>query len=118
MNKRDFKKYVESVGDSACAQMVDIYESTEKIDKEKVANAIEKVLGAVAAAKSNADVTFDKGVKAFDNLKDYSKAKTVFYKQLFKKVYEDFYNDLEAAVKEFNEGVPEEVKKGNKEALA
>ena len=34
MNKRDFKKYVESVGDSACAQMVDIYDSVDKIDKE------------------------------------------------------------------------------------
>ncbi|MCH5225491.1 MAG: hypothetical protein J1D77_05800 [Muribaculaceae bacterium] len=115
MNKRDFKKYVESVGDSACASMVDVVETVENVDREKAANAVEKVISAVAAAKSNADVTFDKGVKAFENLKEYSKAKKDFYKQLFKKIYEDFYKDLDEAVKEFNAGVPEEVKKENKE---
>ena len=116
MNKRDFKKYVESVGDSACASMVDIFDSNENIDKEKVANAVEKVIAAVAAAKTNADVTFDKGVKAFDSIVEYSKAKKAFYKQLFKKIYEDFYNDLDEAVKEFNSAVPEDVKESNKAA--
>lgn len=113
MNKRDFKKYVESVGDSACASMVDIYETVENIDKVKVADAIEKVIAAVAAAKTNADITFDKGVKAFDNLGEYSKAKKAFFRQLFEKINKDFYNDLDAALKEFNSAVPEEVKKEN-----
>lgn len=116
-NKRIFKKYVESVGDSACASMVDVYETVENIDKAKVADAVEKVLCAVAAAKSNADVTFDKGVKAFANLKEYSKAKQVFFKNLFKKVNEDFYNDLDEALKLFNSAVPQEVKDENKEAV-
>lgn len=116
MNKRDFKKYVESVGDSACSSMVEVYETTANVDKTKVANAIEKVIGAVAAAKSNADVTFDKGVKAFENIVEYSKAKKAFYKQLFEKIYKDFYQEIEDAVKEFNSAVPEEVKAQNKAA--
>ena len=114
MNKRDFKKYVESLGDSACASMVDVYENYANVDKTKVANAVEKVISAVAAAKTNADITFDKGVKAFENLKEYSKAKKTFYKQLFKKIYDDFYKELDEAVKEFNSAVPEEVKTENK----
>ena len=118
MNKRDFKKYVESLGDSACASMVDIYDTYDKVDKEKVANAIEKVISAVAAAKTNADITFDKGVKAFDNIVEYSKAKKDFYKKLFKKIYEDFYKELDEAVKEFNSAVPAEVKEENKAAKA
>lgn len=117
MNKRDFKKYVESVGDSACASMADVFDTVENIDKEKVADAVEKVIGAVAAAKSNADITFDKGVKAFDSLAEYSKAKKSFYKQLFKKIYEDFYKELDDAVKEFNSAIPEEVKQENKAAV-
>lgn len=117
MNKRDFKKYVQSVGDSACAQMVDLYETVENIDKPKVANAVEKVISAVAAAKSNADITFDKGVKAFDNLVEYSKAKKAFFRQLFNKIYEDFYKELDEAVKEFNTAIPEEVKQENKAAV-
>ena len=118
MNKRDFKKYVESVGDSACASMVDVYESVENVDKAKVADAVEKVIGAVAAAKSNADITFDKGVKAFNSLQEYSKAKKAFFRQLFNKIYEDFYKQLDEAVKEFNSAVPDDVKKENKEAVA
>ena len=113
MNKRDFKKYVESVGDSACASMVDVYDTVENVDKEKVANAVEKVLSAVAAAKTNADITFDKGVKAFDNIAAYSKAKKEFFKQLFNKINEDFYKDLDEAVKEFNSAVPEQAKAEN-----
>lgn len=117
MNKRDFKKYVESVGDSACASMVDVFDTTENIDKEKVANAVEKVIGAVAAAKSKADITFDKGVKAFDSLKEYSQAKKSFFKQLFKKISDDFVKELEEAVKEFNAALPAEVKSENKASV-
>ena len=116
MNKRDFKKYVESVGDSACASMAEVYDTVDNVDKSKVADAVEKVISAVAAAKTNADITFDKGVKAFPNLKEYSKAKEAFYKSLFKKVNDDFYNDLDEALKLFNSAVPEEVKQENKEA--
>lgn len=117
MNKRDFKKYVESVGDSACASMAEVYDSVEKIDKAKVADAVEKVIAAVAAAKSNADITFDTGAKAFDNLKEYSKAKKAFFKQLFEKIYKDFYNELDEALKEFNSAVPQEVKEENKASV-
>ena len=116
-NKREFKKYVESVGDSACASMVDVYETVDNVDKATMAKAIEKVICAVAAAKSNADVTFDKGVKAFENLGAYSKAKKTFYKQLFTKVNEDFYKDLDEAVKLFNSAVPQEVKEENKASV-
>lgn len=113
-NKREFKKIIESVGDSACFQMVDIYDNVPNVDKDGVAKAVEKVLCAVAAAKSNADVTFDKGVKAFQNLAEYSKAKKAFYRQLFKKVTEDFYKDIDEALKMFNAAVPEEIKEENK----
>ena len=113
-NKREFKKYAEALGDSACANMAFVYETVPNVDKDKVAQAVEKVLCAVAAAKSNADITFDKGVKAFDSLKEYSKAKNAFYKKLFVKVNEDFQKDIEEALKIFNSAVPQEVKDQNK----
>lgn len=115
-NKRDFKKAVESLGDSACAQMVDIYDTVPEVDKDGVAKAVEKVLCATAAAKSNADVTFDKGVKAFENLMEYSKAKKAFYRQLFKKASDDFLNEINEALKIFNAAVPDNVKEENKAA--
>ena len=115
-NKREFKKYADALGSSACEQMVYIYETTDNVDKDKVAKAIEKVLCAVAAAKSNSDVTFDKGVKAFANLVEYSKAKKDFYRKLFDKINDNFHAQIDEALKLFNEAVPEEVKKDNKEA--
>lgn len=116
MNKREFKKYVEALGDSACASMAEVFDTVENIDKAKVADAVEKVIAATAAAKSNADVTFDKGVKAFENIVEYSKAKKDFYRKLFVKIQDDFYKELEDAVKLFNSAVPQEVKEENKEA--
>ena len=116
-NKRDFKKYVEALGSSACESMVDVYDNVENVDKDGIAKAIEKVLCAVAAAKSNADVTFDRGVKAFANLGEYSKAKKEFYRQLFTKVNEDFFSQIDEALKLFNESVPEEKKEENKAAV-
>ena len=116
MNKREFKKYVEALGDSACASMAEVFDTVDNIDKAKVADAVEKVIAATAAAKSNADVTFDKGVKAFENIVEYSKAKKDFYRKLFVKIQDDFYKELEDAVKLFNSAVPQEVKEENKEA--
>ena len=113
MNKRDFKKYVEALGDSACASMAEVYDTVENVDKEKVADAVEKVIAATAAAKANADVTFDKGVKAFENIQAYSKAKKLFFRQLFDKITNDFYAELEEAVKLFNTAIPEEAKAEN-----
>ena len=115
-NKREFKKFVDQLGASVCESMVDICETVDNVDKKEAANAIELVLSACAAAKSNADVTFDKGVKAFPNLMEYSKAKKAFYRQLFKKVEDDFYKEIDEALKVFNAGVPQEVKEENKAA--
>ena len=116
-NKREFKKYADALGSSACEQMVYVYDTVENVDKDKVAKAVEKVLCAVAAAKANADVTFDKGVKAFENLAEYSKAKKDFYRQLFTKINEDFHSQIDEALKLFNEAVPEEQKQANKAAV-
>ena len=115
-NKREFKKNVEAIGASACAPMMEIYQTLEEDKKETVEKAVAQVLGAVAAARSNADITFDKGVKAFENLKEYSKAKKDFYKKLFGKISDDFSKELEEALKLFNSAVPEEVKAENKAA--
>lgn len=116
-NKREFKKYVEAVGASACDAMMTTYYNVENADKNTIAKAIEKTLCAVAAARSNANVTFDKGVKAFESLKDYSVAKKAFYKKLFEKVSADFTSQLDDALKVFNSAIPKEVKDENKKLV-
>lgn len=113
-NKREFKKYAEALGASVCEAMMVTYYNQPEADKEAIEKAIAKVLGATAAAKSNADVTFDKGHKAFASLGEYSKAKKAFFKQLFVKINDDFNKDIDEAIKMFNAAIPQSVKDAQK----
>lgn len=117
-NKREFKKYVEAVGASVCEDMMSALYTVEGADKEAISKAIEKAICAVGAARSNANVTFDKGVKAFPSLKEYSVAKKDFYKKLFVKVSDDFTKELDETLKIFNAAIPAVVKEENKKAVA
>lgn len=117
-NKREFKKYVEAVGANACEAMMTTYYNCDGVDKATVEKAIGQVLGAVGAARANANIFFDKGAKAFDNREDYSKAKHAFFKKMFAKIVDDFNAQLDAAIKTFNSAIPEKVKEENKAAAA
>lgn len=117
-NKREFKKYVEAVGASACDAMMATYYNVEGADKEAIEKAIVKVLGAVGEAKVNSNVAFDKGVKAFENQSDYSKAKGEFFNKLFDKINGDFAKNIDDALKIFNATIPQAVKDEYKKAVS
>lgn len=113
-NKREFKKAIEAIGASACDSMVSAYYDIKDADQEKISQAIEKLLGATAAAKSNADIAFRKKVREFENIKEYLKAKKAFYKDLFKNISDNFSTELNGALKELNAAVPQAAKEENK----
>lgn len=114
MNKQQFKKAVEAVGASMCDEMMTVYYNVEGADRDKISQAVTKVLGATGAAKANANIFFDRGVKSFANVEEYNKAKAEFFKKLFNKIRADFNNEISAALKLFNEAVPQAVKDANK----
>lgn len=114
-NKREFKKYADALAASVIDEMVASYYNVEGADKEKISKAIEKVLGATGAAKSHANIFFDRGMKGFENAKDYSKAKKEFFKSLFDKIETEFNEEINQAVKLLNEALPASVKEQNKE---
>lgn len=109
-NKREFKKYVEAIGASVCDEMMIVYYNVEGVDQDKIRESIARVLGAVGAATSRANVFFDKGVKAFPSVVEYSKGKREFFRALFRKISTDFSTEIDAALKEFNSAIPAEVK--------
>lgn len=117
-NKREFKKYVEAIGASACNAMMATYYNVDGADKDAIEKAIAMVLGAVGTARSHANVKFDKGMKAFDDAAAYAKAKEQFFKKLFDKINTDFSNGLDAALKTFNAAIPQNVKDQYKMAVA
>lgn len=116
-NKREFKKYVDALGASACDEMMYAYYTVEGADKDAISKAIEKVLLATNKARMNSNVFFDKGVKAFNDVKEYSKAKDAFFKALFEKVSTEFSEEINSALKDFNAALPADEKQKNKEAV-
>ena len=114
-NKREFKKYVDALGASVIDEMVVAYYNVKGADRDKISQAIESTLGAIGNAKNNANVFFDKGTRAFDNIEEYSKAKKDFFRSLFNKIETEFSDDVNAALKLFNEALPEDEKARNKE---
>lgn len=117
-SKRDFKKYVEAVGSSACGAMVEAYGMYEKADRQAIADSIKKTISAVENARDHSNIYFDKGYRAFPDKKAYSKAKKDFFKKLFAKVNSDFKKELNAALKTFNGALPKEALEDNKAAAA
>ena len=85
-SKRDFKKYVDQLGSVVVDEMVSAYYNVKEVDRDKVSQAIEKVLGAIGRAKCNSNVFFDRGEKAFESKEAYSKAKKAFFVALFDKI--------------------------------
>lgn len=114
-NKREFKKYVDALGASVIDEMVSAFYNVKGADKDKISKAIEMTLGAIGKAKNNANVFFDKGTRAFDSVEEYSKAKKDFFRSLFNKIETEFSDDVNAALKLFNEALPEDEKARNKE---
>ncbi len=114
-NKRDFKKAVEAVGSSVCEEMMTAYYNVKGADKNAIASSIQTILSAIENAKDNANVSFDKGAKAFEDKKEYKKEKNLFFKSLFNKIQAEFAEQLNLAVNNFNKAIPQEAKNLNKE---
>ena len=117
-NKREFKKFVDALGAAVIDEMISSYYNVAGADRDKIAKAMEIVLGAIGKAKNNANVTFDRGEKAFSDAKEYSAAKQAFFRSLFDKIETEFNEEVNAALKLFNEALPAEEKARNKEAAA
>lgn len=117
-NKREFKKYVDAIAADVCSEMMTVYYNVEGADRKAIAEAVEKVLVAAEKAKVNSNIFFDRGARAFGDMKEYSKAKADFFKSLFTKISSEFTAELDEAIKGFNNAVPEAVKKQNLESVS
>lgn len=115
-NKREFKKFVDALGASVASQIASAYENVKGANREELQEAFSQLLGAVGAAKSNANRFFDRGRKGFGDAKEYARAKETYFKSLFNKIETDFNNEVSAAIKKFNAALPAAEKAANKEA--
>lgn len=114
-NKREFKKNADALGASIIDEMISAYYNVKGADRDKIAQAMETVLGAVGKARDNANVTFDRGVSAFGSIEEYAKAKKAFFRSLFDKIETEFSEEVNQSLKLFNAALPAEEKARNKE---
>ncbi len=117
VNKRELKKYVEALGSSVAQEMMLVYYSVEGIDAKAIGEAVQTVIAAVETAKCNANRSFDRGRRAFADNREYAVAKRKFFRTLFQKIENDFNSEINAALKQFNAALPENVKQAQKEAV-
>lgn len=116
-NKREFKKVVDLLGAELCNNMMIAWVNVEGADKKAISDAIGKVVDGVEAARHHSNIHFDRGMKGFESLEAYSKAKKAFYKALFNKTVADFNQVVSDALKQFNAALPQSEKDANKAAV-
>ncbi|MBD5217751.1 MAG: hypothetical protein HDS73_04580 [Bacteroidales bacterium] len=117
-NKREIKKYVNALGASICESMMSAYYNIKGVNKDAIEQAMGKVLGAIGAAKAHANLFFDKKEKDFADKKEYLAEKRAFFKALFAKIVNDYNEEIDAAMKQFNAAIPAEIKQQNKASVA
>lgn len=117
-NKREFKKYVTAVSTGLVNDMMTAYYCVKEADKEKIDNAIVKILAAGEKAIMKTNVKFDRTLKAFEDKKNYKTEKAKFFTTVYDKANKEFGAEIKEAVKIYNEAFPAEVKKELKEVAS
>lgn len=105
-NKRELKKSLEALSSALVNEMMASYYNSQDADREKINDAIRTIADAMVKAKHDTNVLFDKGVKDFDSLADYNKAKSEFTKKKYADAIAGYNEALEKALKAYNEAMP------------
>ena len=105
-NKRQFKKSLDALSSALVDEMMASYYNVKDADREKISQAIYKVIGAMGKAKRDTGKLFGKGIKEFENLAAYNKAKSAHTKQKYTAAIAGYNEALSDALKAYNEGIP------------
>lgn len=105
-NKREFKKSVEALSSALVDEMMVSFYNVKDADQEKISNAISAIVEAMGKAVKTSNALFHKGVKEFENIEAYNKAKTDFTKEKYHKAIEEYNDALTEALKVYNEAMP------------
>ena len=106
-NKREFKKSVDALSAALVDEMMASYYNVKDADREKISQAIAKIVGAMGKARKDTGKLFGKGVKEFESLAAYNKAKARHNKDKYNAAIADYNQALSEALKAYNEGMPQ-----------
>lgn len=105
-NKRQFKKSLDALSSALVDEMMASYYNVKDADREKISQAITKIVAAMGKARKDSGKLFGKGVKEFENLAAYNKAKTLHTKEKYDAAIAGYNEALGEALKAYNEAMP------------
>ena len=106
-NKREFKKSVEALSSALVDEMMASYYNVAGADREKISQAITKIVAAMGKAKLDAAKLFGKSEKEFEHIKAYNKAKSEFTKEKYDEAIAGYNDALGEALNLYNEAMPQ-----------
>lgn len=117
-NKRRFKKNIDTLCGGICAQFLFIQEEHPEISMEVITRNINRVLSAAKKAKDEANhyLGCEEKKGGRPDKKENAIAHRKFTKNLFDGIKTEFSKEIEGALRDFNENLPESVKEANKAA--
>ncbi len=115
-NKRQLKKYMKEMASSLAGETVFILNFYDNIDEEKANSVIDRILVHMTEKISDVSVNFDKTCSEFYNndRHQYRKDKRTYYKNCYKKLYEDFNSGVKDILKDMNALLSKEQLEENK----
>lgn len=105
-NKREFKKSIDALSSAIVDEMMISYYNVETADKDKIIQAITKIIASAEKARRSANRLFGKKIREFETVEAYLKAKSAFEKDNFDKAVADYNDALGEALKLYNEAMP------------
>lgn len=105
-NKREFKKYINTVCNNIISDMTFAAYSIEGANVQGIDEAVIEMLRAGSAAVMKSNIKYDKTRRAFANEREYRAARDRFFHEMYKKINREFSASIEAALKKFNAALP------------
>lgn len=110
-NKRQLKKRISYVCGDLAGDLILGAHLIKGIDSEAVRKLLTEIAELQEETRAKVSFTFDKNTGAFDNKKEYNKARGAYNAQAFKKLRDDFGARAMEIVKEMNALIPADVRK-------
>jgi len=102
-SKRIYKKILEATTASVCNEMMlEAVFCNDEEKQEKIERIVANMLAAYENSRIQSNVKYDKSPRAFDNDREYHRARRAFYRKMFDRIYADYNKVLNESIESFN----------------
>ena len=104
-NKRQIKKYINRVCEDVAQEVLPTAVYAKAITDEEAENILTELSYIQSKAISRISISFDKTQDTFDKIQSFNTAKTAYYRQAYKKLIDDFNNEVKKILSPLNKAI-------------